>query len=50
MIEDPEKEVPKEGMDDGYFNTLIKYDMQEDKVVKKVSFGESHNGGEVFYA
>lgn len=50
MIEEPVKEVPKEGLDDGYFNTLVKYDMLEDKVVKKVSFGETCNGGEVFYA
>jgi carotenoid cleavage dioxygenase-like enzyme len=28
---------------------FIKYDVQEEKVVGKVSFGETHTGDEVFY-
>lgn len=32
-----------------YYNSVLKFDMQEEKMVKQTSFGPTHNGGECFY-
>ena len=46
MQELPKSEVEIENV---YFTGFIKFDQQEDKVVKQVSFGETHTGGELYY-
>lgn len=42
----PEDQVGKENM---FFEGFIKYDLQEEKVVKNIKFGETKTAGEVFF-
>ena len=35
--------------DNQFFTGFLKFDMQEDKIVKMISFGDTHTGGEVYY-
>ena len=35
--------------DNVFLNGVIKFDMQEDKVVKQLTLGDTHTGGELYY-
>ena len=35
--------------DNAFFTGLIKFDQLTDKIVEKISFGDTHSGGEVYY-
>lgn len=35
--------------DNAFFTGLVKFDQQTDKIVGKISFGDTHSGGEVYY-
>lgn len=35
--------------DNRFFSGFIKFDNYTDKIVQKVSFGDNHTGGEVYY-
>merc|ERR1711924_67968 len=39
----------KESLDNSFYNSFIKYDYEQEKVVKSVSYGATAWGGETFY-
>jgi len=45
------KEVPKskQGSDNCYFDGFIKYDLEQERIVKEVNFGPTHTAGEVIF-
>jgi len=47
-----EKALPKDktGRENLFFAGFIKYDMQEEKIIKKIDFGATKSAGEVFYS
>jgi len=44
-------EIPEEknGVYSQFFEGVYKYDLQEEKLVKKIKFGQNKTGGEVFF-
>lgn len=46
---EPRTDVPAEGKDHGFYNSVIKYDYQDEKIVATTSYGPTTNGGETFY-
>ena len=50
LIEDESKYTNEQGSKENKFGTgFLKYDLQEEKIVKIVDFGPTHSGGEVFF-